>query len=50
MPPVSLIPVAICHRRPQVATLAKMVEKFAAGVIDTGGTFATCVVDICGAP
>jgi hypothetical protein len=31
-------------------TLAKMVEKFAAGVVDTGGKFATGVVDTVGAP
>ncbi len=57
LPPVSLIPLAICHRRrwhqwqnlppvsltpvanlpPASTTLAKMVEKFATGVADTGG-------------
>jgi hypothetical protein len=26
-------------------TLAKLVEKFAAGVVDTGGNFVACVVD-----
>jgi hypothetical protein len=26
-------------------TLAKLVAKFAAGVVDTGGKFAACVVD-----
>jgi hypothetical protein len=31
-------------------TLAKLVEKFAAGFNDTGGKFATSVVDTCGAP
>jgi hypothetical protein len=33
LPPVLLTPVS--------TTLAKMVEKFAAGVVDTGGKFAT---------
>jgi hypothetical protein len=27
-----------------------MVKKFAAGVVDTGGKFATSVIDTCGAP
>jgi hypothetical protein len=40
LPPVSLIPV----------TLAKLVEKFAAGVADTGGKFSAGVVDTGGAP
>jgi hypothetical protein len=31
-------------------TLAKLVAKFAAGVVDTGGKFATIVIDTCGAP
>jgi hypothetical protein len=31
-------------------TLAKLVEKFAAGVVDTGGNFAAGVIDTCGAP
>jgi hypothetical protein len=41
LPPASLIPVAICHRS---TTLAKLVEKFAAGVADTGSKFAAGVV------
>jgi hypothetical protein len=52
-PPVSLIPVAICHwchLPPISTTLAKMVEKSAAGVVDTGGIFATGFVDTGGAP
>jgi hypothetical protein len=48
MPPVSLTPVA---NLPQVSTiLAKLVEKFASSVVDTGGNFAGCVVDTGGAP
>jgi hypothetical protein len=36
---------------PQVSTtLAKLVEKFAVGVVDTDGSFAACVVDTSGAP
>ncbi len=35
MPPVSLTPVA--NLPPVSTTLAKMVEKFATGVVDTGG-------------
>jgi hypothetical protein len=36
---------------PQVSTtLAKMVEKFAAGVVNISGKFATGVVDTGGAP
>ncbi len=35
---------------PVSTTLAKLVEKFAAGVVDTGGKFATSVVDTDGAP
>jgi hypothetical protein len=35
---------------PVSTTLAKLVAKFAAGVVDTGGNFATGVVDISGAP
>jgi hypothetical protein len=31
-------------------TLGKLVEKFAADVVDTGGKFAAGVVDIGGAP
>jgi hypothetical protein len=34
---------------PVSITLAKMVEKFAAGVVDTGGNFATGVFDTGGA-
>jgi hypothetical protein len=42
MPPLSL---ALVANLPQVSTtLAKLVTKFAAGVIDTGGKFATDVV------
>ncbi len=33
---------------PVSTTLVKLVEKFAAGVVDTGGKFATGVVDIGG--
>ncbi len=33
LPPVSMIPVAICHRCQR--------QKFAAGIVDTGGKFAT---------
>ncbi len=43
MPPVLLTPVA---NSPSVSTtLAKLVAKFAAGVVDTGGKFAIGVVD-----
>ncbi len=43
MPPVSLTPVA---NLPPVSTkLGKLVAKFAAGVVDTGGKFAAGVVD-----
>jgi hypothetical protein len=35
---------------PVSTTLGKLVEKFAAGVVDTGGKFATVVVDTGGAP
>ncbi len=31
-------------------TLAKLVEKFAAGVVDAGGKFDTSVIDTGGAP
>jgi hypothetical protein len=48
MSSVSLIPVA---NLPSVSTtLAELVAKFAAGVFDTGGNFATSVVDTGGAP
>jgi hypothetical protein len=81
LPPVSLTPVANCHRchwhraggnfassivdtsgkfAPVSTALAKLVAKFAggvidtgkfaAGVVDTGGNFATGVVDTGGAP
>ena len=30
---------------PESSTLAKMVEKFATGVVDTGGKFAAVVID-----
>jgi hypothetical protein len=36
--------------RLHVATLAKLVAKFAAGVVDNGGKFAASIVDIGGAP
>jgi hypothetical protein len=55
LPPVSLIPVAICHRCRCVYTGGKFAAgidnttetggKFAAGVVDTDGKFATGVVD-----
>jgi hypothetical protein len=35
---------------PVSTTLAKLVAKFAAGVVDTGGKFVTDVVDTNGAP
>jgi hypothetical protein len=35
---------------PVTTTLAKLVAKFAAGVVDTSGKFATGVVDTRGAP
>jgi hypothetical protein len=38
LPPVSLTPVA--NLPPVSTTLAKLVEKFAAGVVDTGSNFA----------
>jgi hypothetical protein len=38
LPPVALTPVA--NLPPASTTLAKMVEKFATGVVDTGGEFA----------
>jgi hypothetical protein len=41
LPPVSLTQVV---NLPTVSTtLAKLMAKFAAGVVDTGGKFATCV-------
>jgi hypothetical protein len=43
---VSLTPVA--NLPPVSTTLLKLVAKFAAGVVDTGGTFATGVVDTSG--
>ncbi len=33
---------------PVSTTLAKLVEKFAAGVVNTGGKFAAGVIDTCG--
>ncbi len=51
MPPASLTPVAnlppvwltpVANLPPVSTTLAKLVEKFAAGVNDTGGKFAMC--------
>jgi len=61
LPPVWFIPVAICHVVDNGGkfaigindTSAVPVAKFAAGVVDTGGTggkFATGVVDTAGAP
>jgi hypothetical protein len=41
--PVSLTPVA--NLPPVSTTLAKLVAKFAAGVVDTGGKFAAGVID-----
>jgi hypothetical protein len=41
--PVSFTPVA--NLPPVSTTLAKMVDKFAAGVVASGGKFATSVVD-----
>jgi hypothetical protein len=35
---------------PPVKTLAKLVEKFAGGVIDTGGKFGAGVIETGGAP
>ncbi len=46
MPPLSLTPVA--NLPPVSITLAKLVEKFAASVVDTGGKFAG--VDTSGTP
>jgi hypothetical protein len=43
LPPLSLTPVA--NLPPVSTSLAKLVEKFAAGVTDTGGKVATGVVD-----
>jgi hypothetical protein len=43
-----LIPVA--NFLPVSTTLAKMVAKFAAGVLDTSGKFAAGIVDTGGAP
>ena len=43
MTPVANLP-------PVSSTLAKLVSKFAAGVVDTSGKFATGVVDTGGAP
>ncbi len=55
LPPVSLIPVAICTSDKFAAgivdtTQGELVAKFAASVIDTGGKFAAGVVDSGGAP
>jgi hypothetical protein len=46
LPPVLLTPVA--NLPPVSTTLAKLVAKFSAGVDDTRGKFATCVVDTSG--
>jgi hypothetical protein len=43
---VSLIPAA--NLPPVSTTLAKLVAKFAAGVVDTGGNFSAGVVDTVG--
>jgi hypothetical protein len=48
MPSTSLTPVV--NLPPVSTTLAKLVAKFAAGVVDTGGKFAAGVVDTGGAP
>jgi hypothetical protein len=48
LPLVLLTPVA--DLQPVSATLAKLVAKVAAGVIDTSGKFATGVIDTGGAP
>ncbi len=45
---MSLIPAA--NLLPVSMTLAKLVAKFAAGGVDTGGKFAAGVVDTGGAP
>jgi hypothetical protein len=45
---VSLTPVA--NLPPVSTTLLKLVEKFAAGAVDTGGNFAAGVVDTSGEP
>jgi hypothetical protein len=48
LPPVLLTPAA---NLPLVSTtLAKLVEKFAGGVIDTGGKFGAGVIETGGAP
>jgi hypothetical protein len=51
-PLVLLIPVVtrVENLPPVSTTLAKLVAKFAAGVIDTSGKFANSVVDTGGAP
>ncbi len=51
--PVSLILVLLtpaANMPPASTTLAKLVAKFATGVVDTGGNFATGVVYTGGAP
>ncbi len=53
LPPVSLIPVAICHWRRSPAATVDTGSKFTTGVNNTrgtGGKFATGVVDTGGAP
>jgi hypothetical protein len=40
----------VANLPPVSTTLVKLVAKFAASVADTGGRFATSVVDTCGAP
>jgi hypothetical protein len=48
LPLVSLTPVT--NLPPVSTTLGKLVAKFAAGVVDTGGKFAAGVVDTSGKP
>jgi hypothetical protein len=47
---VSLSLTQAANLPPVSTTLAKLVEKFAAGVVDIGGKFGTGVVDTGGAP
>jgi hypothetical protein len=51
LPPVLLIPVAICQRCQKFSTgVSDTGGKFATGLIDTGSNFVTGVVDTGGAP
>jgi hypothetical protein len=57
LPPLSATQAELVENFTQVAnsppvstTQAELVAKFAAGAVDTGGNFATGVVDTCGAP